>query len=837
MREEEKHVGELKIGVLGLGHVGLPTALGLAELGWKVQGADDDAKRVRHIAEGKTPFYEPGMADLLAKHLNGGRFQPSADVDAVIRNATVLFICVGTPQHPDGTADLSQVEAVARTIARNLNGYKLIVEKSTVPVVTAQWVERTIRRYARRKAEAIQEAESIGGTSGRDQDRAWLRFEVASNPEFLQEGKALHDFFFPDRIVCGVGSERARDILQAIYRPLHRPVFFTDRNTAELIKHAANAFLATKISFINMVGDLCEAVGADITQVARGMGMDARIGPQFLNAGIGFGGYCLPKDVRAFLRLARDHGQEFSLLEEVENINRRRIDRFLQKVQKALWVVAGKRIGILGLAFKPGTDDIREAPSIEVIRRLKQAGACLRLHDPQAMPPMRQLFPPEERVIYCATPYEAAEAAEALLILTEWEEFRDLDWEHIRGLMELPVVVDGRNLLSPRDMEEAGFEYWSVGRAEPGSRFEARRPGSGEKAAAAPLARLVPARPTSVPRSVVTGGAGFVGSHVCERLLAEGHEVVCLDNLLTGKRENIEHLLESSRFAFLPVDVTDGVEMQTAVRNFLAGRNGTGTRPAGIDYVLHLASPASPRDYLQYPLQTLQAGSEGTRHALELARAFGSVFLLASSSEVYGDPEVSPQPEDYWGCVNPHGPRSVYDEAKRFAEALAMAYARVHGVRVRVARIFNTYGERMRREDGRVVPNFIAQALQNRPLTVYGDGSQTRSLCHVSDLVEGLYRLLLSNETNPVNLGNPEEISVLHLAREIVELAESKSPIVFRPLPTDDPRRRCPDIRKAKQVLGWAPKISRREGLRALISYFQAQQERECVAANAESDR
>lgn len=324
---------------------------------------------------------------------------------------------------------------------------------------------------------------------------------------------------------------------------------------------------------------------------------------------------------------------------------------------------------------------------------------------------------------------------------------------------------------------------------------------------------------SSAPRALVTGGAGFLGSHFCDRLIAEGFEVVCLDNLLTGRRSNIEHLVAHPRFTFVEYDVTKPIDLARIAPS--ADSNGNGAS-AHVDYVLHLASPASPKDYAGHPIHTLKLGSLGTYHALGLAKAQGSVFLLTSTSEVYGDPEVNPQPESYWGRVNPVGPRSVYDEAKRFAEAITMAYHREHGVRVRIARIFNTYGERMRMDDGRALPNFLTQAIEGKPLTVYGDGAQTRSCCYVSDLIEGLFRLLVSEETGPVNLGNPEEISMLDFARKVVERTGSRSEVVFEPLPVDDPTRRRPDISKAVAVLGWKPTVSLDEGLDRVIPYFRS---------------
>lgn len=305
-------------------------------------------------------------------------------------------------------------------------------------------------------------------------------------------------------------------------------------------------------------------------------------------------------------------------------------------------------------------------------------------------------------------------------------------------------------------------------------------------------------------RILVTGAAGFLGSHLCDRLIAEGHEVIGMDNLITGTPDNIAHLFGHPRFHFIHHDVTNFIYVE-----------------GPLDFVLHFASPASPVDYLRHPIHTLKVGALGTHKALGLAKAKGAGFMLASTSEVYGDPQVNPQPETYWGHVNPIGPRGVYDEAKRFAEAMTMAYHRVHGIETRIVRIFNTYGPRMRLDDGRVVPNFIGQALRGEPLTVYGDGSQTRSFCYVSDTIEGIYRLMLSQEHEPVNIGNPEEMSILEFAQKILEITGSRSEIVFRPLPVDDPKVRRPDITKAQRVLGWEPKVSFDEGIRATIAYFK----------------
>jgi UDPglucose 6-dehydrogenase len=438
-----------KVGIIGLGHIGLPTALGFAELGFQVVGADDDAAKARQIAQGRMPFFEPGLDALLRRYLAERRFTVADTVQDAMRSAEVLFVCVGTPQRDDGSADMSQIEAVARAIARSLNGYKLVVEKSTSPVRTAEQIKRTIRRYA----------------NGGDHP-----FDVAVNPEFLREGSAWTDLLHPDRIVLGVESERARALLLELYRPLIERlpadrVIVTDLNTAELIKHASNAFLATKISFINLMAEFCEASGADVALVARGMGLDPRIGPAFLRAGAGFGGYCLPKDLRALIRMGEERAIDVALLRAVEEINRRRVDRIVAKVEQALWVLRGKTVGILGVAFKPGTDDVREAPALRVMQRLLGEGVRLRVHDPQATDGARQALPEDgERVIYAASPYDAARGAHALVVLTEWPEYGDLDLTRLAALMETAVMVDARNLYDPAAARAAGFDYTSVGR-------------------------------------------------------------------------------------------------------------------------------------------------------------------------------------------------------------------------------------------------------------------------------------------------------------------------------------------------------------------------------------
>jgi len=428
-----------KICVVGTGYVGLVTGACLAELGHKVICVDNDKKKISLLKRNQIPIYEPGLEDIVKKNAKNGMLSFSTELKDGVKKSEVIFIAVGTPPRMDGSADLSFVEAVAREVAQNMDGYRLVVDKSTVPVETGNWVELTIQRNLKKS----------------------VPFDVASNPEFLREGSAVYDTFNPDRIVIGVKSKRAEELLKEIYAPLKAPVVVTDIKSAEIIKHASNSFLAAKISFINAVANVCERAGADITKVAEGMGLDRRIGKSFLCAGIGFGGFCFPKDLEAFLWISRKFGYEFNLLKEVKEINENQKKLLVKKIEDALWIIKDKTIGILGLAFKPNTDDMRFAPSIDIIKALQDAGAKIKAYDPAAMERAKDLL---KNVQYAKNAYETARGADCLVILTEWEEFKNLDLGKVKELLKHPIIIDGRNLFDPKEMEKLKFVYRGVGR-------------------------------------------------------------------------------------------------------------------------------------------------------------------------------------------------------------------------------------------------------------------------------------------------------------------------------------------------------------------------------------
>lgn len=429
----------MKVCMIGTGYVGLVSGTCFAEIGHNVICVDNDTSKIDTLRKGGVPIYEPGLDELIARNVKAGRLSFTTSIREGVEKSLFLFIAVGTPPKDDGQPDLSSIEKVAEEIGSAMNEYKIIIEKSTVPVQTNKWVRTVIERFS---------------TKVRD-------FDVASNPEFLREGSAISDFLHPDRVVLGVETKRAEEKLLELYKPIDAPKIVTDIASAELIKHASNSLLSAKISFINAISIICDTTDADILKVAEGVGLDKRIGRDFLNAGVGFGGFCFPKDIKAFISISERLGYDFRLLREVERINEEQMIRAVDKLEKMLWNLREKRIGILGLAFKPNTDDMRFAPSITIIGELQKRGASVKAYDPVSMERAKKVMPDIE---YCTNAYDVAKDVDGIALVTEWEEFRKLDLGKIKSLMRQPVFLDGRNMYEPHKMKEIGFIYAGIGR-------------------------------------------------------------------------------------------------------------------------------------------------------------------------------------------------------------------------------------------------------------------------------------------------------------------------------------------------------------------------------------
>ncbi len=435
----------VNIAVIGTGYVGLVSGACFSEMGHRVICVDNDENKIKMLKKNRMPIYEEGLEELVKKNVKAGRLFFTTSIKEAMHydgiRTEAVFIAVGTPPRDDGSADLSAVEKVTAEVAENMSDYTVIVEKSTVPVETCLWIEKTMRRYNKKN----------------------IPFDVCSNPEFLKEGVAINDFLKPDRVVVGVSSERAEKLMRRIYKPLSKyPLLVCDVKSAELIKHASNSFLSTKISFINAVANLCEKTGANVELVAKGMGLDKRIGPDFLKAGIGFGGFCFPKDLEAFYWLSKQKGYDFEMLKEVKRINEEQKMWVVKKVESELWNLNGKVVSILGLAFKPKTDDMRFAPSIDIINSLVSKGTKIKAYDPVAMDNAKKIF--GNKIYFAKNPYDCVKDSDCVCLVTEWDEFKKIDFKKVFKMVKHPVMIDGRNLYNPKEMRDIGFTYISVGR-------------------------------------------------------------------------------------------------------------------------------------------------------------------------------------------------------------------------------------------------------------------------------------------------------------------------------------------------------------------------------------
>jgi UDPglucose 6-dehydrogenase len=772
----------MNVAIVGTGYVGLVAGVCFADAGHNVWGVDRDEKKIASLKQMEVPIYEPGLSDVFER--SASRLTFTTDLALAVDKCDVIFVAVGTPETEDGSADMRPTMAVVEAVAQLAKTPKYLVLKSTVPVGTAKKVRAKIKETTK------------------------VEIEVISNPEFLKEGAAVEDFLKPDRVVIGCKSPKAEAVMRELYEPFVKngnPILFMDNVSAEMTKYAANAFLSVKISFINELALLADELGADINDVRRGFTSDSRINPAFFYPGVGFGGSCFPKDVKALIHSGRDVGVAMQVVESADAVNDRQklilFDRLKNYFESRGESLKGKRIAMWGLAFKPRTDDVREAPAMYIIEKLVDAGATVVGFDPVAMDTASASF--TRPFIRAGSAMDAAKGADALAIVTEWNEFRTPDLPMLKSLLKRPAIFDGRNVLDPAKVSAAGFDYFCIGRQ---SRSLAKLVSSGD---------LKLGSSQSGKSALVAGAAGFVGSHLVDSLLEQGYSVIGVDSFITGREENLAAALRHPKFKFVKHDIRQPIN--SALKTL-----GIEVKPGLFNEIYNLASPASPVDFDKIPLAILETAATGHRYLLDLARDVKAVCLFASSSEVYGDAEVHPQVESYFGNVNTVGHRSCYDEAKRYGEALSVAHAKEFGTQVRMARIFNTYGPRMRPTDGRIIPNFFMQAMQGRALTVYGEGTQTRSFCFVSDLVSGLIALARSGESRPTNLGNPIERSVSEIAKNVCQLTGSKSGVTHLPLPENDPKVRRPNIDRAKGF-GWTPKVTLEDGLSASMEYFRQQ--------------
>ena len=686
------------------------------------------AQLVDGLGRGVLRVQEDGLPQLIAEGVAAERLRFTTEYEEGIPEAEFVFLAVDTPQTLGGASDLRNLRAAAHSVAGSLNGVgPIVVNKSTSPIGTGDMLETILWRETR------------------DDQTPPV---IVSNPEFLQQGRAVQDFFEPSRIVVGAADQADARKVADLYRGLPGEVVLTSRRTAEMIKYVANTFLATRISFINEVAQLCEAMGVDVDEVVTGVAQDDRIGSHFFRPGIGYGGSCLPKDTASLRFMGEATGVPTPFLGAVQQVNEHARTRTVRRLREALGTLERKRIGVWGLTFKGDTEDTRQSPATEVVQLLANEGAEVVAFDPSR--PSREMLPPRLQVELAPDALAAVDDVDALVVLTDWREFARGPARRGRGT----------------DARRPGARWPEPARPR---RRPARRPalpGRGSRTAA-PGRGSAPGRRGARVKVLVAGGAGFIGSHLSRALLKAGHHVYVVDDFSTGSHDNISDLMAHPSFELVQADVCV-----------------TPTLP--VDVIAHLASPASPIDYDRMPVHTMRANSLGTYRLLDVANEVGASLLFASTSEVYGDPLVHPQPESYWGNVDPIGPRSCYDEGKRFSEALVFATRRETGVRANIVRFFNTYGPDMRRDDGRVIPEMVSAALADRPLTVHGDGSQTRSFCYVSDLVRGLMHVLLDPDLDGevFNIGNPHEITVRELAQHITELAGNGQDALVHQRPT-----------------------------------------------------
>ena len=798
----------MKIVIYGTGYVGLVTGACLSKIGHKVTCLDIDKEKNQSLQEGKIPIYEDDLENIVSQSIKNQllKFSLNGSLDA---DADIFVVAVGTPQDNTGAADMRFVNDVVKQIvgglkdlpSDNSKAYHLLI-KSTVPVNTAL----NIRKYI-------------------NENRLSDKLHVISNPEFLREGSAVKDFLYPDRIVVGISSKKSEEIIQDLYLPLfesskefQEKLLVTSNSTAEMIKYFTNGYLSYKLSFINQILEYCKYVeDIDIGKLFKGVGMDPRIGNNYLTPGPGYGGSCFPKDTNALLHTAASNNFPLTLLQGAVNYNTYRKTDIANRIayntkQKILSQQNNLPINILilGLTFKANTDDIRESVSLVIISRLialYKSKANVYVYDPKGNNSFRNYVKNNKEIIDLMMVSIMENLSTALtvpyalmVIATEWQLFKsNPDIQKYISTQDSIDVWDLHNIISSEQFDGEKRRLFVLGRNN----------------------KIANDNKESV-NIIITGAAGFLGSNLLKKLLQKytNANIVCLDNLYTGSTDNLNFAKDDIRVLIEEIDISekDNISrIENIINIYLSGR---------VDRIYNFASPASPPKYQKDPVSTIYSNVYGVDNMLFLAHKYGARFLQASTSEIYGDPLQHPQTEQYFGNVNSIGPRACYDEAKRVCETLVTEFNKKYGIDTRISRIFNTYGPNMQAADGRVVSNFITSALAGDCLTVYGDGTQTRSFCYVDDLIEGIIKLMEAPNTDiihtPFNIGNPEEYTVKDLAQIIIDLFPNNSlEIKYKGLPTDDPKKRRPDITKAKEILDWSPQTGLNDGLLKTVEYFK----------------
>ncbi|MGD8189493.1 nucleotide sugar dehydrogenase [Brevibacillus ginsengisoli] len=776
----------MRVWIIGSSYVGLTTGCVFAYLGHEVTLLDTDQEKIEGLQGGRLPFHEKGLQEIYEGSAHRMTF--TADWDDFTDGADVLLIAVGTPSQEDGQVDLSYLYRVAESIAERSDGQcPLILIKSTVPPGTAQEVKRIIEaKFARRGI-------------ARD-------VHVLSNPEFLREGEAVHDAFYPDRIIVGADHDQVLPIVERLYQPITeqtfqppavapRPVDYqapvlltTSPTSAELIKYASNAFLATKISFINEFANLAEKTGADIREVAKGIGLDRRIGSSFLKAGIGWGGSCFGKDVKAMIYLGREMGADMKLVEATFSVNQKQRQNVIGKLQDMLYDCKNRTIGLLGLSFKPDTDDLRDAPALDLIQQLFQLGAWIKVYDPVAIPNCQKQFP-DLPVEYCDSVEELFTDADAVVLVTEWPLFRELSYMRLGALMGQKKLIDARNYLDPDRLQAAGFAYQGIGHT---------------------------VEPTG-QRILVTGGAGFIGSHLVDQLLAEGYLVHVVDNMdafydRKQKEKNIAHHRYVSGYQFSELDICDREGLEKLFRAW---------KP---EIVIHLAARAGVRPSVENPASYVQANIVGTTNLLDHSVQYGvKRFIFGSSSSVYGLNEKVPfaEGDPLLQAASP------YAACKVAGEALCHSYANCYGLPTVALRFFTVYGPRQRPD--LAIHTFTNKIFRNQPIQLFGDGTTSRDYTYVTDIVQGIRSAMEVELTgyDVFNLGNDKPTRLIDLVTLLEQQIGKKATIEWMPTQTGDVPTTWADLTKCREWLGYSPKISLDEGLSHFVHWYQTSKDHE----------